>query len=420
MLCFGSVQLDQLCTDLGDQICAQITDASPPLRSRNENEAPLDLYVASRLYDDGGHTPLIGDFIRGNSERRALLVITNLDNAMSGITQAILDYAGVTALQTVLCTESTLLQKFKWLNDVIVRSKPSRVFLFNHPHDSVAISACASLVHSNLVFVHHVDRNPCLGAFLKSALHLDISPFCYFCCREKAGIVQNVFLPLIAKDEGYRPFGDKGSRIRPLITAAAGNEEKFRLDYLPNYIDAVVALLRSGDGRHIHIGSLSEDYVRRFRLALREADISDDRIIFVPNVPSVWKAMMEFGVDLFINSFPARGARTSVEVMGSGTPIVWHAGRAETWFHDTHLKYAEAETWQTLDDLLGIVRNINDDWLEVQSQAARRHYERFHVPSLINRYLSEDPILGCAMQFDTPNFDQPALRSLDEIISKRD
>ena len=123
---------------------------------------------------------------------------------------------------------------------MIVRLRPDRVFLFNHPHDSVAISACAALVRSNLVFVHHVHRNPCLGAFLQSALHLDISPFCYFCCREKAGLARNVFVPLVAKDEGYRPFGDESLRTRPLITASAGNESKFRLDYLPNYIDAVV------------------------------------------------------------------------------------------------------------------------------------------------------------------------------------
>lgn len=417
MLCFGSAQIDALCVDLGRHICAKIVDTLSPLSSGEESRAPLDLYVASHLYDTGGHTPLIGDYIRGNPGRRSLLAITNVDNAMTGMTRNVLDHAGVPASQTLLCTEPASLEKFKWLADLILRLKPARVFLFNHFYDSVAISACAALVHSRLVFVHHADRNPCLGAFLKSALHVDVSPFCYVCCREKAGSTRNVFVPLVVEEEGYRAFGDGRSRAGPLTTASAGSELKFSLDYSPNYIDAVVELLRSGNGRHIHIGGLREDYLTYFRVALRDAGISDDRIRFVSGVPSVWEAMLEFGVDLFINSFPARGARTSIEVMGSGTPIVWHVGSAETRFHDTHMKYAEAETWQTLGELSGIVRRIDDGWLQFQSRSARRHYERYHAPGLIERYLSQDPILGCGMQLDPPIFDQPALRSLDEVIS---
>ena len=53
---------------------------------------------------------------------------------------------------------------------------------------------------------------------------------------------------------------------------------------------------------------MSDDYLRRFHAALRDADIPADRIMLVPRVPSLWKAMLEFGVDLFVNSFPDRGS----------------------------------------------------------------------------------------------------------------
>ena len=81
------------------------------------------------------------------------------------------------------------------------------------------------------------------------------------------------------------------------------------------------------------------------------------------------------------------------------------------------MKYYAAETWQTLDDLSGIVRNINDGWLQFQSYAARRHYERFHAPGSISRYLSETPIRGCGTQLAAADFDRPILRSFDEVLA---
>jgi hypothetical protein len=418
-LCFGAAELDNLCTRVGEEMYLKLGDASRPRQSATPGpgRGSLDLYIASNLYDTGGHTPLIGDFIRASLGRRALLLVTNIDNTHSKLAASILEYMGLLDSQVALCTETTLLKKFEWLKGMILKLAPDRIFLFNHPHDSVASAACATLARSNVYFVHHFDRAPCLGAFLKSASHIDVTPFCYYCCRDKAGIAGNIFIPLVAKDEGRRSLEKGRLRGRGLITAAAGSEAKFRLRYVPNYISVVAKLLRVENRRHIHIGGLSEPFLKEFRSALREAGVSEERLTYVPHVRSLWRAMADFDVDLYIGSFPTRGARASVEVMGSGTPALWHVSSAETWFHDTHMKYPEAATWHTTAELLGIVENINDDWLRAQSQAARRQYETHHHPELIVEHLSAMPVSARIMQGDTPIFDMPALKPFNEIIS---
>jgi len=414
ILCFGSPELDDLCACLGKELWPRMGGAENPCRLTDE-EGVWDIYVASDLYDSGGHTPLIGDYIRAASHRRAFLLVTDIDNRLGEVGAPILDYIGLSSSQVALCPETDLLNKFVWLKNMISRFVPNRVFLFNHPHDSVAVAACAALTVADVFFIHHVDRSPCLGAYLKSAIHVDVTPFCYHCCRDKARISGNIFIPLVAKDEGKRCLSKGRLQSRGLVTATAGTEHKFRLDYTPNYISVIAELLRVGGRRHVHIGHLSSSFLDRFRSQLREVGAVEDRFTYIPHVSSLWRAMADFDVDLYIGSFPARGARASVEVMGSGTPALWHVSTNETWFHDTHMKYPEAATWRTKRELLGIADSTDDDWVLAQSRAARRHYEANHNPELMAEQLSASAVSGRLMHSDAAHFQMPTLKSFNEL-----
>lgn len=415
ILCFGSPELDDLCARLGKDLWSRMGGAENPGLLTDE-EGVWDIYVASELYDSGGHTPLVGDYIRAASQRRAFLLVTDIDNRLGEVGVPILDYIGLPSSQVALCPETSFSSKFVWLKDMMSRFIPNRVFLFNHPHDSVAVAACAALTGVDFFFIHHVDRSPCLGAYLKSATHVDVTPFCYRCCRDKARISDNIFIPLVAKDKGKRCLSKGRLQNRGLITATAGDEHKFRLDYIPNYISVIAELLRVDGRRHIHIGRLSSSFLDRLRSQLREVGAAEDRLAYIPHVSSLWQSMSDFDVDLYIGSFPVRGARASVEVMGSGTPAVWHVSSEETWFHDTHMKYPEAATWHTKQELLDIVDNLDDDWLLAQSRAARRHYEANHDPELMSQRLAKSTV-GQLTHSDAPHFQMPILRSFNELNS---
>jgi hypothetical protein len=415
IVCFGSAELDNLCAHVGREMGLRTLGDSRFGQFTADDHGATDIYIASHLYDSGGHTALIGDYIRASPKRQAFLLVTDIDNGLGEVRDSILDYLGLPSAQVVLCPETTLAKKLIWLQDLICRLAPARVFLFNHPHDSVAIAASAALTGSTVFFVHHVDRAPCLGALLKSAVHVDLTPFCYYCCRGKAKIADNVFIPLVVKDAETRCLNEGRLDGRGLVIAAAGTVHKFRLDYVPNYIDVVAELLRNSTRHHIHIGWLPESFLDRFRSRLREIGASDDRLTYIPHVASVWRSMAELDVDLYIGSFPVRGARTSIEVMGAGTPALWHVSSDATWFHDTHMKYPEAGTWRTTEELLAIVDNIDGSWLRAQSHAARRHYEAHHRPELIAEYLSVMPVSGRTMESKAPNFDRPQLNDFEEL-----
>jgi hypothetical protein len=88
--------------------------------------------------------------------------------------------------------------------------------------------------------------------------------------------------------------------------------------------------------------------------------------------------MEAYGVDVYLGSFPVRGARAAVEVMGSGTPALWHVESDASAYHDTHMAYPDAEVWRTPEDLAALLARADGAWLRAQARAARGHFERSH------------------------------------------
>jgi hypothetical protein len=429
LLNFGSAEADALCRRVGQSLLRPAVGeaAIPPAEilpaegapGEGGPEAGPDIYVASRLYATGGHTALIGDYMRSAGGRPAVLALTDMENLGSTIAPNILAHLKVAPSQFVVCPVASRRGKVGWLDALLARHRPARVFLFTHPQDSAAIAACQPRPGRRYIFVHHVDRRPSLGAFMAGAVHVDLTPFCFDCCRRQAGIADNLFLPIVAPDLGCRRFERPRPGFRGLTTASSGSADKFRLDHRPNYADAVAAVLGLTGGRHVHIGDLPRRYLAHLRAALARQGVAADRIRLVRAVPSLWRALEDFEVDLYIGSFPLRGARASVEAMGSGTPALWHVVGEASRFHDTHMKYPEAAVWHEIADLLGIIRGINADWLWRQSQAARRHYEDHHHPRILAACLSGSELHGRPAAAPSRGLEEPRLVGFDDLPAGR-
>jgi hypothetical protein len=385
--------LDRICAEIGGSFRQSFVPTNSTAFAAQRSGLPIDIYVASELYPHGGHTPLIGDCIRANPDRQSIVLVTNIANRQDSIKGPISDRLGLDVDQVHVCNECSLVGKLKWLSHAIDAIDPEKLLLFNHGHDCVTVAVTASANDMPVWFVHHVDRRPCVGAYHPGFVHVDVTPYCFAYCGAKGVLTKHRYLPLTAVDQGCRDFASRQSEQK-LTTASSGAASKFALDYWPNYVEVIAVLLARTGGRHVHIGPLTHKFMQRFQQELEARDVPSDRVIHVPYVPSLWQAMSEYNVDCFVGSFPIQGAKTSVEVMGSGTPMVWHASSEMTAFQATSMKYPEAVVWRHPTELAEVISQIDADWLQSQSKCARRHFERAHHPDLTRACLDHHSVLS--------------------------
>lgn len=380
---WGSRELDALAVRVG-KIIARLTP--PPVDvalPRHDATRPLDVYLFTKT-EVGGHVGVAGDFVRAAPDRLSVVILTEQDvvPVPAGFAERF-----ATSPDRIICLPpASLLDRTRALISVLARLRPERVFLFNHHQDvSIVAAAGSGVVPAKTYYLHHCDFLPALGVFMPGAVHLDVTPRAHTFCGSVLGI-PSTYTPLVAADHGRRSPAGRTSGAPVLATC--GSDVKYDLSYRLPYHDVVAALLSATDASLYHIGPLRDHQLDAIRSALHDAGVDPSRWRHIPFVASVWDAMDELGVDLYVNSFPQRGARVAVEVMGSGTPAVWHLSGSLYESVDMHLAYPQASGWSNVAELIAIVKNLDAAWIESQGDAARAHYERVHHPSMLAEFVA--------------------------------
>jgi glycosyltransferase involved in cell wall biosynthesis len=239
-------------------------------------------------------------------------------------------------------------------------------------------------------FYHHGDHHLCLGVFLRDVEHIDPHPMGYCNCKNLLKI-RNTFVPLVVEDRrSIRAwFMEDGY----LTTCTAARLNKIEISYYVNYLDVVPDLLKEGGGRHIHIGRLTPWALYRLRRRLRKLGVEQSRFVYIPWVPSVWDALVEHKVDLYVASFPYGGGLTLVEAMGAGIPVALHRHMYSRILSGLSLGYASAFSWHRKDDLIEHCKNMNCDALAAESKLSRKRYEQFHRTEVLKEVLSKEGVV---------------------------
>ena len=319
---FGSKLLDDLCQEIGAIHRHQTQKGFQHQFDANWSGSVV-VYVASRLHASGGHTAVLADIIRLGPPARSIVLVTGIAGPTDHA--AILDrFEGISQLSFEYAPRGTHLEKLDWVQRKLLVLAPETVWMFNHHQDSVAVAAVQPDAGYRLRYYHHGDHHLCLGVHLGYADHVDLHPMGFHNCRESLGIQDNRYLPLTVKDQGARPAGWSHMAGSGLVTCTAAGFNKISHPYFIRYEDVVPELLRVSGGRHIHIGPLSYLTLYRIRRGLRKLEIPETNFVYIPFVRSVWQALHEYQVDLYVASFPYGGARTMIEVMGAGITIALH------------------------------------------------------------------------------------------------
>lgn len=386
-LIYGCTEFDHLCLEIGKRI-ASLPAPELNISTSKVDERPLDLYLTTMIYWAGGHTPVIGDFVRSNPNHRAALVVTGVLHKEIKIPEKTLQRTTITEKDVYIVNAPDYQHQTQKLIQLIRQLQPDRIFLFNHHFDAVLIAAAQPQLARKTFYYHHCDHNPALGLYLPHAVHLDLNPNTFRRCRELLGI-DAVYVPLAMDDRGARDNDSLGQNDS-LVTCSSGASSKFDPHYKYPYQKMVPEILARTGGKHVHIGPMDDAVMSELQQGLCQARISADRFIHSPWEASIWEAMAKYRVDLYLNSFPQGGARASVEVMGSGTPLLWHALQEGDATIESPLKYPAGLQWRTPEELYQILSSASPEWLRLQGQSARQHYERVHQMELFKKGLAQD------------------------------
>lgn len=389
---FGSKLLDDLCQEIGAVNWKKISCnevSQPNIGSQKSSIEKTVIYVVSKLHASGGHTAVLADIIRLGPSTRSVILVTGI----SGVTDQASIQHRFNSVQNVsfeYAPRSKHILKLDWLQRRILTLNPSDVWLFNHHQDSVAVAAVQPDAGYQVHFYHHGDHHLCLGVHLNYADHIDIHPMGYHYCRDKLNIKDNRYLPMAVKDMGDRPEMlpfKGGSR---LVTCTAAGFNKIEVPYFISYLKVIPELLKASGGKHIHIGRLTPLALKKIRSGMHKLGLHDSAFIYIPFVASVWKALHEHQVDIYITSFPYGGARTLIEAMGAGVPVAVHSHCTSRLLGTFDMAYKGALVWRNPDELYDFVQGADIVTLKNLSKLARKRYLDFHREDILKNALAID------------------------------
>jgi protein O-GlcNAc transferase len=325
------------------------------------------IFLASELYEDGGHTRLLETLL--TTEEDPIVILTDVNGSYAKgkqFTDLRNFFADVPVFE--LPNEETS-RKVVRLNNIVQRLA-SRVYVFTHHHDAVAIAALNSACTVPVYYVHHSDHRPSLGASAPNFIHIDMARHMAELCQTCVG--NNViFWPQGISDIGRKTFS------YPLVdmnTASSGNIIKFTFDGPVAYHEVVSGILENISGRHTHIGYLPDDKVQLIRDSISRKNLSPERFVYVPGVLSLWDFLKNSDINVFIGSAPLGGLRTAIEVQGVGIPILPYRQTHEKPFLCESGHYPTGlSSWATISELIECLSLVRMDHINL-SNLAREYY----------------------------------------------
>lgn len=387
---FSSSLLDKFCQEIGEinwrRVCAEGKANRQAAQFAPENERPV-VYLVSKLHASGGHTSALADVIRLGPAARSVVLVTGIvgKTDAAALQHRFRDMPGVTF---EFASKGGHLQKLTWLQQRLLALEPRTVWLFNHHQDSVAIAAVQPECGYRVRYYHHGDHQICLGVHLPFAEHIDPHPMGFHFCRDHLGIRNNRYLPLVAKDLGAREEPARGGESG-IVTCTSGSSNKVEVPYFIRYADVVPQLIQAGKGKHIHIGRLSPITLLRISRGLRRLGLPESAFVNIPYVPSVWKALHEHQVDLYIASFPFGGGKTLIEAMGAGVPVTLHRHSFSRLLCTYDMAPDSALRWRYPNELCAYIASLDQEEIRRQGRLARFWYEKYYSEELLRKGLAD-------------------------------
>jgi hypothetical protein len=405
---FADPLLDIWCQRIGAAVVADL----PMCPSSADIDRADCVILATELYRTGGHSAVIEDLLlTGKFGPNTVVLLTD---ALHTADPAITNERFGASVKGEVAPAGGLADKLRWTVSRLQALRPRRLILFNHNHDPVAVAAAQPGLAEEVLFYHHADHQLCLGVTLAHTLHIDPHPMGFHHCRQAIGISRNVYWPLVVEDQGRALAPIDSKIIGSLRTCSSGSHNKFEHDYKYQYADVLPRILSITGGTHFHIGPLSDETVTRIRESLDALQVERERFVHIPWVRSVWKALHEYRVDLYLASFPLGGGRVVIEAMGAGVPLITHDCYRSPFLGGKEMLYPDAFVWRHPDQLFVHLAGLRKEQLIAEGKAARKHYECHHTRAALIASIDGGPSAPQASPM-RPHLDDPLQEFLDDV-----
>jgi len=371
---FGSPEIDRCCLAAGELAWQSVDPVPLPPFDRQ-----TVVYLATELYHkSGGHTLALKDVIRAQPDYRHVILLTNLHDKVLDVQGVASDMEPVPEFR--VAPPGDVADKTLWLHSQLRSLRPKALMLFQHHYDAVAIAGALPQVAQDTFYFHHCDSDMAVGVYIPHSYHVDCTNISFENCRDRLGVVNQVYWPLVSQDLGRRAEDHIFMKGDTLTTCSHGSHNKFLSSGRYAYFDLIELRLREVSGIHFHIGYMPEEVINEFIERLTNNGIDPTRFKYIPPVSSLWTYLRDSEIDLCISSFPIQGGKGIVETMGAGFPVLIQQSSLAKIYSTRDISYEQGLWWSNPGQFIAALKSLTPELLNQHAHWSRKHYEKWHHP----------------------------------------
>lgn len=282
------------------------------------------LHVATTIYDIGGHTRLIENWIK--KDEAAVHSLMLLDQRHHRIRDDLAEQVAASGGELmVLPADCSLLDKARRLRRA-AQAGYDFVVLHHHPNDVVPLVALSTVDCPPVAIMNHADHVFWLGVSVADAV-IDFREFGARMSRDRRGARQSLMFPLPL--DLKRPALDRtearvalGIPAEEVMLLSIGSAYKYRPTAKYDFFRTLRRVLAVNPKARLYLIGISADELRSF------GALSHDRVepLGVVSDPSVYEA----AADLYLEGFPLNSYTALLETAARGVcPVLMYAPTPE-------------------------------------------------------------------------------------------
>lgn len=350
-------------------------------------------FMASELYDLGGHTPCLVNLAESLYENKKMpLFITRINSTYKRGKRTMNKLAKCCDIFGVDFHSYKFVSSLIELYNKIVQNPPKVMFLYVHQHDILA-TALIHLLKVNtdikFAFFDHASHFPNLGMTMANIIieeltytaktlvekrHITDIP--YRKCGLQSKRKEDVKYYL--KEELDKKRKELGVKEKELLTVSGGSSYKYFEENGSTHYEMIKEILeKTPNLKHLAITNLTPEQVQIVDRIFENSPDAKKRLIFHQLTPQF--DILFQCADLFIDSFPISSAMTQIDLMGMKVPTVVKINLENpTWTFHEYMPEDYPYMYERVEDMeKGILYLLSNK--EERKKIAENNYQHWLV-----------------------------------------